>query len=67
MRRTRSAMVVDDVGHDRGQAMLEYLWLCAVLLLALVVPWSGGKSPAEALLDAIVRRIDVFIWWLAVL
>ncbi|MCE2714949.1 MAG: hypothetical protein LW820_06745 [Acidibacter sp.] len=51
----------------RGQAMLEYSLLCAVLLLALVAPWSGNPSPAQQLLDAIVHRIHVFIWWLAVI
>lgn len=51
----------------RGQAMLEYLLLCAVLLLALVAPWLGNRSPAQQLLDAIVHRIHVFIWWLAVI
>jgi hypothetical protein len=47
--------------------MLEYSLLCAVLLLALVAPWSGNPSPAQQLLDAIVHRIHVFIWWLAVI
>lgn len=51
----------------RGQAMLEYLLLCSVLLLALLTPWSGQSSPAQQLLDAIVHRIRVFLWWLAVI
>ena len=38
--------------RSRGQAMLEYSLLCAVLLLALVAPWSGNPSPAQQLLDA---------------
>ncbi len=53
--------------RSRGQAMLEYSLLCAVLLLALVTPWSGNPPPAQQLLDAIVHRIHVFIWWLAVI
>ena len=36
----------------RGQAMLEYLLLCSVLLLALLTPWSGQSSPAQQLLQA---------------
>jgi len=51
----------------RGQAMLEYLLLCSVLLLVLLTPWSGHLSPAQQLLDAIVHRIRVFLWWLAVI
>ena len=51
----------------RGQAMLEYLLLCSVLLLALLTPWSGQSSPAQQLLDAAVHRIRVFLWWLAVI
>ncbi len=52
---------------QRGQTMLEYLWLCAVLVLALVVPWAGGPSPAQQLLDAIAHRIGVFLWLFAVI
>lgn len=51
----------------RGQAMLEYLLLCSVLLIALLTPWSGQSSPAQQLLDAVVHRIRVFLWWLAVI
>ncbi len=51
----------------RGQAMLEYSLLCAALLLALVSPWLGNPSPAQQLLDAILHRIQVFLWWLAVI
>jgi hypothetical protein len=51
----------------QGQAMAEYLWLCVVLLLALTLPWLEGRSPAEALLAAIVHRIERFIGWLAVI
>jgi len=47
--------------------MLEYLLLCSVLLLALLTPWSGQSSLAQQLLDAIVHRIRVFLWWLAVI
>jgi hypothetical protein len=47
--------------------MLEYSLLCAVLLLALVSPWLGNPSPAQQLLDAILHRIQVFLWWLAVI
>ena len=50
-----------------GQAMLEYLLLCSVLLLALLTPWSGQSSPAQQLLDTIVHRVRVFLWWLAVI
>jgi hypothetical protein len=53
--------------RHHGQAMLEYLWVCAVLVLALLIPWSGDSSPAQQLLEAIVDRIHVFIWWLAVI
>ena len=51
----------------RGKAMLEYILLCSVLLLALLTPWSGQSSPAQQLLDTIVHRIRVFLWWLAVI
>jgi|1048.fasta_scaffold01120_4 hypothetical protein len=50
-----------------GQAMFEYLWLCVVLLLALTLPWLDGRSPAEAVLAAIVHRIERFVGWLAVI
>lgn len=50
-----------------GQAMFEYLWLCVVLLLAFTLPWLNGRSPAEAVLAAIVHRIERFVGWLAVI
>jgi len=55
--------------HNRvgGQSMAEYLWVSSALLLALVVPWVNGTSPADALIDAIVKRISRFVWWVAVL
>lgn len=64
--KTKVSRAVEPRCH-RGQTMLEYLWICAVLVLALVVPWVGNPSPAQQLLDAIVHRIRVFLWWLAVI
>lgn len=64
MRLNRSARCAVSL---RGQAMLEYLLLCSVLLIALLMPWSGQSSPAQQLLDAVVHGIRVFLWWLAVI
>lgn len=38
--KTKVSRAVEPRCH-RGQTMLEYLWICAVLVLALVVPWAG--------------------------
>lgn len=37
----------------RGQAMAEYLLGCAVLVIALLLPWNDGRSVMAELLAAV--------------
>lgn len=41
--------------RSRGQALVEYLVVTAVLATALLAPWLDGISVAEQLLDALLR------------
>lgn len=50
-----------------GQVMFEYVWLCLVLVLALILPLLEGRSAAALLFAAIVQRIARFVGWLAVI
>ncbi len=50
-----------------GQASVEFALLAAVLVAAMLLPWSGGLSPAEWLLGAIVAAARDYPAWLAIL
>jgi hypothetical protein len=50
-----------------GQASVEFALVAAFLVAAMLLPWSGGLSPAEWLLGAIVAAARDYPAWLAIL
>ena len=49
-----------------GQVMAEFTLICVLLVLMLVVPWTDDMSPAEQLLQAVVKAAVSFRQWLLV-
>lgn len=49
-----------------GQVMAEFTLICLLLVLVLVVPWTDNMSPAEQLLQAVVKAAVSFRQWLLV-
>lgn len=49
-----------------GQVMAEFTLICVLLVLVLVVPWTDDISPAEQLLQAVVKAAVSFRQWLLV-
>lgn len=49
-----------------GQVMAEFTLICVLLVLVLVVPWTDDMSPAEQLLQAVVKAAVSFRQWLLV-
>ena len=41
--------------RQMGQAMLEFLLVCAALVLALFLPYANGRSVAGLLLHALME------------
>ncbi|MBU3671868.1 MAG: hypothetical protein FGM43_04905 [Sinobacteraceae bacterium] len=48
----------------RGQVMAEFTLVCLLVVLVLVVPWVDDVSPAEQLLQAVVKVAVAFRHWL---
>ena len=46
--------------------MAEFTLICVLLVLVLVVPWTDDISPAEQLLQAVVKAAVSFRQWLLV-
>jgi hypothetical protein len=46
--------------------MAEFTLICVLLVLVLVVPWTDDMSPAEQLLQAVVKAAVSFRQWLLV-
>lgn len=49
-----------------GQVMAEFTLICLLLVLVLIVPWTDNMSPAEQLLQAVVKAAVSFRRWLLV-
>jgi hypothetical protein len=60
MRRSAALIVL------RGQVMVEFTLVCLLVVLVLVVPWVDDTSPAEQLLQAVVKAAKTFRQWLLV-
>ena len=48
-----------------GQVTVEFVLLAATLCAALFIPWPGGLSAAEWLLNAVIAAARAFPVWLA--
>jgi len=46
--------------------MAEFTLICVLLVLVLVVPWTDDMSPAEQLLQAVVKAAVSCRQWLLV-
>lgn len=54
------------IGLARGQVMAEFTLVCLLVVLALLLPWVDDASPAEQLLEAVVKAAVSFRQWLLV-
>lgn len=50
--------------YRRGQAMVEFVMLALIAVLALSLPWLDGRSPADLLQQAIVGGATSINSWL---
>jgi len=46
--------------------MAEFTLVCLLVVLALLLPWVDDASPAEQLLEAVVKAAVSFRQWLLV-
>ena len=53
--------------RQSGQAGVEFTVVAGALVVALLLPWAGGISPAEWLLGAVGEAAAAVPAWLAVL
>lgn len=53
--------------RQSGQAGVEFTVVASALVAALCLPWTGGISPAEWLLGAVLEAAATVPAWLAVL
>ncbi len=52
--------------YQRGQAALEFVLLSGLIVLSLLIPWSGRPAAIVQLHDAWRSWADGLIYWLAV-